>query len=165
MLVDLTPYHAESERRAQVAKEHSFEFVPQWDEQWKEGTGIYQCNMGANFSHEEFEEFKDDNNIPFKQSYELFAPHYEKSQYGVADNVEQLKEYFKEEIEDQNRKYFIALTPVFQEPENKGRGGGWRWYKWGPYIGTLPRECEYLDDEDFGPDFEYIICFHIYEIL
>lgn len=25
-------------------------------------------------------------------------------------------------------------------------------------------EYEYLDDEDFGDDFQYVICFHLYEI-
>ena len=24
---------------------------------------------------------------------------------------------------------------------------GWRWHKWGPYIGTQDPQCEYLADE------------------
>lgn len=164
MLVDLTPDLAEIERRKKVAEEYDFEYTPQYDEKWKQGTGIYQCNAAFNFSAIEFVEFKDVFNIPFDQSYESFAPTYHKAQYGVADSIEQIKEYFKEEIENPERKFFIALTPVGQDKENKGKGGGWRWHKWGKYIGKLNSQCEYLDDEDFGEDFQYVICFHLYEV-
>lgn len=85
--------------------------------------------------------------------------------YGVADNIEQIKEYFKEEIRDPNNKYFITIDYIFQEPENAGKGGGWRWHKWGPYIGNLDTKCEYLDDEEFGPDFPgYVLIFHCYKL-
>lgn len=164
MLVNLTPDQQEINRRAQVAKEHNFEYIPQCDPKWIQETGIYQSSFAFNFPKEEFEEFKGILNIPFDQTYELFKPTYHKEQYGVADSIEQIKEYFKEEIEDPDKKYFIACTPVFQEKENKGKGGGWRWHKWGQYIGKLNPQYEYLDDEEFGEDFEYVICFHIYEI-
>lgn len=168
MLVNLTPNWKEIERRSAIAKEHNFEHIPQCDERLMQyGVGIYQCNFDFNFSHEEFLEFDIDkgiHNIPFDQSYEVFAPTYHKAQYGVADSIDQIKEYFKEEIEDTNRKYFITATPVFQDKENKGKGGGWRWHKWGEYIGKLDSKCEYLDDEDFGEDFKYVICFHLYEV-
>ena len=168
MLVNLTPNWKEIERRSAIAKEHNFEHIPQCDERLMQyGVGIYQCNFDFNFSHEEFLEFDIDKgiyNIPFDQCYEVFAPTYHKAQYGVADSIEQIKEYFKEEIEDPNRKYFITATPVFQDKKNKGKGGGWRWHKWGEYIGKLDSKCEYLDDEDFGNDFKYIICFHLYEV-
>jgi len=83
----------------------------------------------------------------------------------VADSIDQIKEYYKEEIEDTEKKYIITATPVFQEKENKGKWGGWRWHKWGEYIGKLEPKCEYLDDEEFGDDFQYVICFHLYQIL
>lgn len=165
MLVNLTPNWKEIERRSAIAKEHNFEHIPQCDERLMQyGIGIYQCNFDFNFSHEEFLEFDNMGSIPFDQSFEVFAPSYLKAQYGVGDSIEQIKEYFKEEIEDPNRKYFITATPVFQDKENKGKGGGWRWHKWGEYIGKLEPKCEYLDDEDFGDDFEYVICFHLYEV-
>ena len=168
MLVNLTPNWKEIERRALIAKKHNFEYIPQCDEQLMQyGIGIYQCNFDFNFSHEEFLEFDIDKgiyNIPFDQSFEVFAPTYNKAQYGVADSIDQIKEYFKEEIEDPNRKYFITATPVFQDKQNKGKGGGWRWHKWGEYIGKLDYKCEYLDDEDFSDDFKYVICFHLYEV-
>lgn len=169
MLVNLTPNPKEIARRQAIAKEHNFEHIPQNDPILMQyGDGIYQCNFDFNFSFEEFMEFDIDKDVfgpTYEQSYELFKPDYKKVQYGVADSVDQIKEYFKEEIEDPNRKFFITMTPVWQDKENKGKGGGWRWHKWGEYIGKLNSQCEYLDDEDFGDDFKYVICFHIYEIL
>lgn len=165
MLVNLTPNLEEIERRKVISKENNFTYIPQCDEKlMKYGVGIYECNFDFNFSHEEFMEFEGECSISLEQGYRVFAPTYHKAQYGVADSVDQIKEYFKEEIEDPNRKFFITMTPVFQDKENKGKFGGWRWHKWGEYIGELNPQCEYLDDEDFGDDFEYVICFHLYEV-
>lgn len=87
------------------------------------------------------------------------------SQYGVCDSVEQVLEKYKEILEGDDHQYFVWFTPVFQDKENAGRGGGWRWHKWGEYIGDLAPKCEYLDDEDFGEDWcGYVLCFHIYRI-
>jgi len=161
MLVDLTPHYPEIERRKIVSIQHGFEWHPQYT--YRIETGIYQC--GSNFSHEEFVEFKDDANISFAQSYEVFSVMDDKNQYGVADSIEQIKEYYKEEIENPNRKFFISVAYVEQNKSNKGKGGGWRWHKWGEYIGKLNPEYEYLDDEEFGDDFKHVICFHLYEVL
>lgn len=38
--------------------------------------------------------------------------------------------------------------------------GGWRWHKWGSYIGTYESKHEYLYDEDI----DMIYVYHIYEI-
>lgn len=162
MLVNLTPYQPEIERRKQIAAENNFEYKPQPDNLLD--TGIYVCNLGFNFSQMEFEEFKDAGNIPRQQSYDLFAPDYNKQTYGVADNIEQIKEYYMEEIADPDKKYFIYVTPVFQEKGKKGKGGGWRWHKWGEYIGKLNPQYEYLDDEEFGDDFKYVLTFHIISV-
>lgn len=165
MLVNLTPNWVETARRISIAEEHKFEYLPQHDAKLMQcGDGIYQCNYDFNFTHEEFLEFEGLANIPFDQQYEVFKPNYHKVQYGVADSIEQIKEYYKEEIEDPNRKYFISVTPVFQNKENKNKSGGWRWHKWGRYIGELNPKCEYLDDEDFGEDFKYVISFHLCEV-
>jgi len=160
MLVNLTPIQTEIERRKQIAKEHNFEYVPQSDPQWIEETGIYQSSFPYNFSEDEFEELQ---KLTWDDRYKIF-PNYEKITYGVADSVEQIKEYYKEEIADVNKKYVIALTPVWQEKENKNKGGGRRWHKWGKYIGKLNPQCEYLDDEDFGDNFEYVLTFTLYAV-
>ena len=122
-------------------------YIPQTDTKYIFETGIYRDNFDFNFS-------KDDCAEELEHT----------SDYGVADNVEQIKDYFKKYINDKTKKYIISITPVFQEKEHAGEGGGWRWHKWGPYIGKLNPQYEYLDDEDFGDDFQYVLCFNIYEV-
>lgn len=124
--------------------------------------GIYR-SIGFNFCIEEFIEFKNKSNL-YKSQY-WFDKDTMVCSYGVADSIDQIKEYYKAQIEDEVNKYVISLSYVFQEVKNKGRGGGWRWHKWGPYIGKLDHKCEYLDDEEFGPDFQgYVICFNCYKL-
>lgn len=160
MLVNLTPIQEEIERRKAIAKKHNFEYTPQSDPKWLQETGIYQSSFPFNFPEDEFEELK---KLSWDDRYKIF-PNFEKGTYGVADNIEQIKEYYKEEAEDKENKYAISVTPVWQERENKGKGGGWRWHKWGEYIGKLNPQCEYLDDEDFGEDFKYVLTFTLYKV-
>ena len=160
MLVNLTPIETEIKRRSDIAKENNFEYTPQSDPKYIQEVGIYQSSFPFNFPEDEFEELQ---KLTWDDRYKIF-PNYEKITYGVADSVEQIKEYYKEEIADVNKKYVIALTPVWQEKENKGKGGGWRWHKWGEYIGKLNPQCEYLDDEDFGDNFESVLTFTLYAV-
>ncbi len=163
MLVNLTPNKEEQERRKKIAEKNKFEYIPQDDKKLIIETGIYQCNFQFNFSEEEFEEFK--KPLSWEDRYKIFKSSLieTKSTYGVADNIEQIKEYYKEEIKDKENKFVIAVTPVYQNKENAGKCGGWRWHKWGPYIGKLNPQYEYLDDEDFGDDFKYVLVFEIYK--
>ena len=176
MLVNLTPDLAEIERRKQVALEYDFDYIPQSDPQWIQEIGIYQSSFPFNFPVAEFSETLDGYNYNEKL-YEIKKKENETllqyngrtsknwvSQYGVADNIEQIKEFYKKQIKDKKQKFVIAVTPVYQDKENKGKGGGWRWHKWGEYIGKLDSKCEYLDDEEFGDDFQYILCFHLYAV-
>ncbi len=87
-------------------------------------------------------------------------PDYQGS-YGVCDSVENLKAVYGEMLDDPTRKFVVTLTPVYRDPDNKGKGGGWRWHKWGPYIGAHDVQYEYLDDEE---GIEQVLCFHIYEL-
>ena len=84
-----------------------------------------------------------------------------RSDYGVADDLDQIRAYYKSEIEDPQRYFVIGVTPVEKDPDNAGKGGGWRWHKWGPYIGTQDPQCEYLDDE---PEIDKIFVFSLYEL-
>lgn len=158
MLVDLTPIKEEQERRRGIAKEYNFEYLPQDDKSLKHGTGIYQCACDFNFSEKEFEETQQ---LSWDDRYGIF-PEFDKQTYGVADNIEQIKDYYKEEIADEAKKYVICVTPVWQERQSKQ--GGWRWHKWGEYIGKLNPQCEYLYDEDFGEDFKYVLTFTLYAV-
>lgn len=90
-----------------------------------------------------------------------------KNPYGLADNIDQIKEYLSPYYEDTNHNYFINLDRVDWNPENKGEGGGFRPYKWGPYLGTYNQinEYEYYDDCEFPEDYQgYLIHFHVYMI-
>ena len=87
--------------------------------------------------------------------------------YGLADNIEQIKEYLSPYYEDKNHNYFINVYRIDWHPENKGKTGGFRPYKWGPYLGTYNQidECEYYDNCEFPEDYQgYLICFHVYMI-
>jgi hypothetical protein len=48
------------------------------------------------------------------------------------------------------------LTEVRKDDQPKQ--GGWRWHKWGPYIGTHEKQFEYLADEE---GIERVFCYHI----
>ena len=160
MLVNLTPIETEIKRRSDIAKENNFEYSPQSDPKYIQEVGIYQSSFPFNFPEDEFEELK---KLNWDDRYKIFT-NYEKITYGVADNIKQIKEYYKEEVVDTEKKYCLALTPVWQEKENKGKGGGWRWHKWGGYIGKLNPQCEYLDDEDFWDDFQYVLTFTLFTV-
>lgn len=147
MLVNLTPNVKEIERRLSVAKEYNFNYTAQTDSSLLLEKGIYRNNFDFNFSEDDCTEDLEHT-----------------SDYGVADNITQIKKHFKKYINDKNEKYIIAINPIFQHKEHAGEGDGWRWHKWGPYIGKLNPQCEYLDDEEFGDDFQYVLCFDIYKI-
>jgi hypothetical protein len=76
--------------------------------------------------------------------------------YGVCDNYEQVLEAYPSIVES-DEEFILTLTPVRKadQPES----GGWRWHKWGPYIGTQERTCEYLYDEP-NVDLVYTYCFY-----
>lgn len=84
-------------------------------------------------------------------------PDLEISPYGVCDNINQLLTACPE-LETSDRKFVIALTSVQRKKQSSE--GGWRWHKWGPYIGKQNPQCEYLYDE---PEIEEVFCYHIYE--
>jgi len=79
------------------------------------------------------------------------------SAYGVCDNEDQVIEKCPE-LQDEEREFVITLTRV--EKANEPPYGGWRWHKWGPYIGTHKPEHEYLYDEE---GIERVFVYHIYE--
>ena len=78
--------------------------------------------------------------------------------YGVCDHHLQILDQCPELALDPNREFVIMLTAV--DRDDQPEHDGWRWHKWGPYIGTFESKCEYLYDE-VGIDRVY--CYHIYE--
>lgn len=78
--------------------------------------------------------------------------------YGVCDSLEQIKAKCPELDDDPNRKFVITLTEV--RKDSQPEYGGWRWHKWGEYIGDHEIEHEYLADER---GIDRVFCFHIFE--
>lgn len=130
-----------------------------------EEDGFYFDHGGSvpSFYNEVYNEFTKKSD--YEEGYEFLK---DKRQYGVSDNLEQIKEYFKDEIADPNVKYAIFLGKVGHEPENAGKWGGFRPYKHGPYIGRYSQiaEQEYYNDCKFDKDYQgYVITFHLYPVI
>lgn len=76
--------------------------------------------------------------------------------YGVCDTVEQVLERYKNVINNSDNQIVISFAPIkkSEQPEH----GGWRWHKWGQYIGTHTPTHEYLYDEK---DIDEVLIFHV----
>lgn len=81
--------------------------------------------------------------------------------YGVCDSEEQFMERFCDELDQDPRPFCVTLCTLFKKDQPKEYG--WRWHKWGTYLGDKNPQCEYLADE--GPDITQVTLFHIYLIL
>ena len=92
----------------------------------------------------------------FLRGYEQY-PDLSVGPYGVCDSLEQLKAKCSE-LSDPSRRFVVILTEVRKDEQPSD--GGWRWHKWGVYIGDHKIEHEYLADE---VGIERVFCFHIYE--
>jgi len=89
------------------------------------------------------------------KEYDPSAP----DDYGVCDNYHQIIARWWEQLNVPDRRFVICLTQIRKDQQSPE--GGWRWHKWGPYIGTGKPQCEYLYDE---PDIQEVFCFHILEL-
>lgn len=77
-------------------------------------------------------------------------------EFGVADNLSQIYSHYDNLLSNPNQDYLILMVPEFkcaQSPED-----GWRWHKWGNYIGVQNPQCEYLYDE---PDIDLVYTYRI----
>lgn len=112
--------------------------------------GVYRC------SHWNFElEFRgyQDFHLDFPELRSGFGC------YGVCDSPEQLISLLPEEVTAGPRQFVVSMVQILKSktaPE-----GGWRWHKWGPYIGSQSPTCEYLYDE---PDIDEVWTYSIYEV-
>ena len=84
--------------------------------------------------------------------------------YGVADNASQILDYYERLLAEyggymNSRKFIITMSPIFRE--NQPENGGWRWHKWGQYIGDFAQQHEYLYDEK---GIDYVWVFTILEV-
>ena len=80
--------------------------------------------------------------------------------YGVADNLQQIVDFYNANEDGYfNGNHVISCFEVHRNVDEPC--SGWRWHKWGQYIGTQNPKCEYLNDE---PEIEKVICFSIYKV-
>lgn len=78
--------------------------------------------------------------------------------YGVCDNVDQILAACPEIGASEQRQFVITLTPVVRARQPSE--GGWRWHKWGDYIGAHEPQHEYLHDEK---GIDQVLVYHVYE--
>lgn len=76
--------------------------------------------------------------------------------YGVADSVEQFLTKYGQLLRDSPVAFAVGFTEVKRADEP--REGGWRWHKWGEYVGEERPACEYLHDE---PEIESVVTFSV----
>ena len=79
--------------------------------------------------------------------------------YGVCDSPEQFLEKYGDILSGDPRTFAVGLTHVAKNP---GEKCGWRWHKWGEYVGTGNPRHEYLADEDGFEDGVY--CWNVVEL-
>lgn len=77
--------------------------------------------------------------------------------HGVCDSPKQLLKKYDYEVLPV--KLFISFVHIRRN--DQPREGGWRWRKWGPYIGEYEPQCEYLHDE---PDILEVYTFSVYQV-
>lgn len=109
--------------------------------------------------HHSFNHFLPKSKESYKREFPDFLPGGMES-YGVCDTPDQFLGSFGDLLERSPHKFVVSFTHVrkdAQPPE-----GGWRWHKWGPYVGKGQPSMEYLFDETGFPDGIY--CYHIYRI-
>lgn len=95
----------------------------------------------------------------------VFLPNYEhypdfggeRGSYGVCDNIDQILALYSE-LDADDRRFVVTLTRIRRADQSES--GGWRWHKWGEYIGTQKPEHEYLYDDTH---IDEVFVYHIYE--
>lgn len=115
----------------------------------------YPFDFGHRYSHEEREEMGDDE---FFKRMSAFYQEGHPSDYGVCDRWEQIVERWPEIVESP-RQFVISITEMRREDQSPE--GGWRWHKWGEYIGDQMPAHEYLYDDTH---IDSVFTFHIMEV-
>ena len=127
-------------------------FIGQREEAIKQETGIF---LSKSFCFDNSIKNEKNDYFSFTNDLEYLSP------YGVCDTIEQVKEKYKNWLNDTVLKFCISFTKVIKSEQPSI--GGWRWHKWGKYIGNKNPEFEYLYDEN--DDIQEVYCYHIYQLL
>lgn len=78
--------------------------------------------------------------------------------YGVADNYDQVLKKNKKILKSKD-KYILTFFTI--ERKNEPETGGWRWHKWGEYIGNQNPCHEYIYDDTH---IDSVIIYHFHRI-
>lgn len=106
-------------------------------------TGFYIAGINDQYLIEQLTEYKEDRKSCFMMPY------------GVCDNASQVMGQY-----DLTGSVIVIMSPVFRK--NQPEDGGWRWHRWGRYIGEKKPEYEYLYDEK---DIELVFVFSIIKLI
>ena len=79
--------------------------------------------------------------------------------FGVADSVAQVVAALPSQVVASAQAYVVAVVQV--NKRDQPAWGGWRWHKWGPYIGQQSPTAEYLADE---PLISEVWCYSVYAV-
>lgn len=96
-----------------------------------------------------------------EERFENLRRHYEEDRpddYGVCDYPTQVIERWPQLATDE-RPFILLFSEI--DRAKQPPDGGWRWHKWGRYIGTREPQCEYLYDE---PEIDLVYVFHILQV-
>lgn len=80
--------------------------------------------------------------------------------YGVHDSPEAFLEQFGDRLRADPRTFVVLFT--WMRKSEQPPDGGWRWHKWGEYLGKHDPQHEYLYDE---PDIDAVVVFKIMEVV
>lgn len=76
---------------------------------------------------------------------------------GVCDYPDQVQEKF--DLDGHEKQFFVSFVRIRREDESPS--GGWRWHKWGEYIGDKDPQYEYLYDEK---DIDEVYTYTVFEV-
>jgi hypothetical protein len=79
--------------------------------------------------------------------------------YGVCDSVAQFMNDYYYTIDAVEGNWIVSLEEVYRADQPKY--DGWRWAKWGPYLGEEQRTSDYLVNEQF---IDKVCVFNLYHL-
>jgi hypothetical protein len=99
--------------------------------------------------------------IPSALLKEKYPEDFPCASYGVCDSPGQFLGKFGGLLLADEKTFVVSMTHVSKKDQSPE--GGWRWHKWGPYVGEGKPTCEYLYDEPGFDDGVYV--YHVYEVV
>lgn len=129
--------------------------IDQRNRKFRKALGFRQTE----FHLKHWDAVKDLSRAELQKLQKTYTDQYYFKGYGVCDNEDQVYRMYKW-LEQQDDEYCIFLTPIFKE--HQPPSGGWRWEKWGSYIGNQKSQADYLYNE---PDIDLIYVYSVCKIV